>query len=368
MKFLKIIVFILFCGQCASCATSPDLKNTQANPLSFYVKREFIRPPGEQYKITRAVAERIIFSIENNSNDFIVVRNINIIGQLPDPSRWYGAAYGSTQYRPLEDIWVYNQMDQVLSSPVFASGVIAPGASFAIERWVMFKKDFLDVEISFQRLSKPDAAKHLYFYQHSNELSQKRKFKRLDNPLTAKDGLDWSLVIFPKAGDFKFYTQNIRCKADLKEPGFSLNEARNKAGCPVEDFIFSKHLDSWLIKCRSGNLLVNKNKKIQLPDIDFLSMVVLESQNKIGVILPLSGYEKFKPKGPRIEGPGYFNPGITEIPKEKMIELLEYARNKHDKVKVLQYDPDGLGKNAYILIGEFDEHKRRSLAMESMLK
>jgi hypothetical protein len=368
MKFFKIILFIFFCSQCASCATTGNIENNQANPLFFYVKQEFIRPPGEQYKITRAVTQRVTFVIENKSNDFIIVRNINILGQLPDPNRWYGSSYGSTRYQPIEDAWVYNQLEQVLSSPVFASGVIAPGADFAIERWVMFKESYLDTEITFQRLSKLEAAKHIYFYQHSGEFSQKRKFRRLDNPVVAKDDLDWSLVIFPKAEDFKLYTQNIRCKVDLKEPEFSLDEARKKAGCVAGDFIFSKQLNSWLIKCRNGIFLVNKKKKIQLSDIDLLSMAVLESQNKIGVILPLSGYEKFKPKSPRIEGPGYFNPGITEIPKEKMIELLEYARNKHDKVKVLQYDPDGLGKNAYIIIGEFDEHKRRAIAMEGILE
>ena len=139
MKYFKVFLVLLFCASCTSCSTGTtgNLRQVQAGPLAVYVKQELVQPNKKDCRIARAITQRSVFTIENNSNDFIVVRNVNIIGQLPDPIRWYGATYGSTQYKPKEDVWVYDQSAKILSSPVFASGVIAPGAGFQIERWAV---------------------------------------------------------------------------------------------------------------------------------------------------------------------------------------------------------------------------------------
>ena len=83
---------------------------------------------------------------------------------------------------------------------------------------------------------------------------------------------------------------------------------------------------------------------------------------KVDFILPLSGYENFAPQKPSINEAGYFSPGVTKITHKDILKLFTFAREKGDAVTIFPYDPTGLGISYYLLVGDFDEKRRREIA------
>lgn len=340
-------------------------KKAVDDPLFVYIHQEMVRPPGDMYLFQRGAPSRITFVIKNRSDKFIVVRNVNVIDQLPDIERWYGASYGSLEYRPLEDIWIHNELIQILSRPICTKGVIPPGGSLKAVRWGVLKKDQTDLEITYQGLSREEVQKNMYFFIHRKEEASpfKRIYRRpqeIHSLLKAE--VDWSLVIFPQADRFQSHKQKLSCKVTLREPDFGLDEAKSKIEGQVSDFIFWKNRNSWVLNTEKGSFLVEKDRISSLPEIDLLAFILLESSKEAHFILPLEGYEPFNPQKPKIEGPGYFNPGITPIPKERILHLFEHAKVRGDTISVFPYDPQGLGGQFYLLVGVFDERLRRDLA------
>ena len=96
--------------------------------------------------------------------------------------------------------------------------------------------------------------------------------------------------------------------------------------------------------------------------IDLLSFVIIEIEPaSVDFLLPLKGYEKFKAQRPFIEETKTFNPGLTPIKKKNILRLLEYAHNRGEGLKVMRYDPNGLGTRFYLVIGKFDIKIRREM-------
>lgn len=361
------LLFVLFFGIvnipggcCKMCKNSKE-------PLFVYLRQEQTSPPGRQYKFKRGVPSRVVFAVKNNTDDFIILRRFDIENQLSDIDRWYGSAYGSVEYRPLENVWEYNQMNQQLSKPVFIRGLVAPGDELEIVRDIIFRNENIKTVVSYQRLTKKQLAEEIYFdTQPGSGFDQ--TFKLIENidPLLADRGtVDWSFAVFPNADKFTIDKQQAICSVDLAEPDFSLESVKNKLGQNISDFVFWEDKNAWVLKTNEGNYLVDEKEIVRLGDIDLLAFVLIDPDaDKVNFILPLKGYEQFDAQQPKIEGPGYFDPGVTSVPKEKIAELLKYAGTNQDKVAVLVYDPTGLGRRFYLLVGEFDERLRRTIADE----
>jgi hypothetical protein len=306
----------------------------------------------------------LVFTIENNSDDFIVIRNFNIQHQLPDIYRWYGSVYGGTEYMPLEDMWVFSELEQRLSEPIFAKGVIYPGGKLNIVRHVILKENLINIILMYQRLPKEQAKKSLYFsFQGNEKFTAYRIYEHYKSANSVSvENIDWEMIVFPEAHKIPFEKQVHPCKVSLKENGFNLKDAEDKIGLTAETFVFWKRQAAWIIKKDNDHYLVRHDNVIKLPEIDLMAFVVIESSYKtINFILPMSGYGKFNAVQPKIEGPGYFNPGVTPLKDNEILSLFEFAREKGDAVSVLAYDPTGLGKRYYILVGDFEEKKRRGM-------
>jgi len=313
-----------------------------SGPLSVLVKQEMTRPPGQEYLFLQGAPARVIFLLKNTSDDFIVVRSVSIPGQLPDTDKWYGPQYGSTNYRELDDTWEYNEMDQMLSDPVFAFGVIGPGKSLDVLRWCILKERKLPVKIAYQRLTKTQAGKSLYFHTYrEGEFSLKRKFEKcsdIDALLKTEKKIDWRVVIAPEIKSVPMATQSVECSVSLREPELSFEQARKSVGDEVSDYVFWPDENMWIIYTEKGAHLVGPEAVTKLPEIDILSFIIITSSYKtVPVIFPLSGYEVFNPQKPNIEGPGYFNPGITQIPKHKLLTLFEHVKEADDAISCLLY-------------------------------
>lgn len=352
---------------------SPSHPVESSWPLSVLVKQEMTRPPGEEYLFLKGAPARVIFLLENKSDDFIVVRSVSILGQLPDTDKWYGSQYGSTNYRQLDDTWEYNEMDQMLSEPVFAFGIIGPGKSLEVPRWCVLRGKKLPVKITCQRLNKTQAGEYLYFHTYNEgEFSARRVFERcgdVDALLNAEKKVDWRVVIAPKMESVSMATQWAVCSVSLREPAFSFEQACKSITGEVSDYVFWPDENVWVVSTEKGAYLVGPEVVTELGEIDLLSFVIIASSNEtVPVILPLNGYEAFNPQKPHIEGPGYFNPGVTQLPKNKLSVFFESVKKAGNAISILHYNPDGLGVRRYLLVGEFDETDRRNLAQKKEIE
>ncbi len=342
-------------------------------PLSILVKQEMTRPPGEEHLFLQRAPARVILLLENKTDDFIVVRSVSVLGQLPDTDKWHGPQYGSTNYKELDDTWEYNTMQQMLSDPVFAFGLIAPGKSLEVLRWCILREKKLPIKIAYQRLTKTQAGKYLYFNTYrEGEFDLKRMFKRysdIDALSNSEKEVDWEVVIAPKIESISMATQRALCSVSLRQPEFSFEQAHRSVGGEVSDYVFWPDENKWIISTGKGTYLVGSEAVTELPRIDLLSFIIIASSHKtVPVILPLSGYEAFNPQKPHIEGPGYFNPGVTQLPKDKLSAFFECVKKAGDVISVLHYNPDGLAVRRYLLVGEFNETARRNLARKKEIE
>lgn len=358
----------------SSCSNKPggQLKTKSqpdSGPLSAYVKQEMVRPPGDEYKFVKGGVSRLVFAIENNSNDIIILADCSIKGQLPDINRWYGARYGLAEYRPIEDMWKYNQMAQQLSKPVFAMGVILPHDSIEVERWGILKEKTVQLDVAYQRLSQEQAGKNLYVETVHTPLDTGRDVFVHPEHFSRSTGsgilTNWHFVIFPEMDKFPVKSQTLLCGVSLREPKADIKKAQSVIKDEMRDSVYWKNENMWAVRTDQGKYLVDDNKAILLPELDLLTFVIIESSYKrANFILPLSGYEEFAPQKPSVNEVGYFSPGVTKVLHENILKLFAHARKKGDGVTIFPYDPTGLELNYYLLVGEFDEKRRREIAGE----
>lgn len=364
MTMSKISVLCGLCLMLFGCNTGNSVDD---DTLSVYVVQEMVRPPGEQHKFVRGAFSRVVLAIENASDDVIVLRGCSVSQQLPDIDRWYGSLYGSVSDKPLEDEWVYNEMVQQLSDPVFATGVIPPNDRLKVVRWLCLTEEEIEIDVSYHRLREEDALENLYVETYvDGQFNMERIFKHPNSPFAdanSRADTNWQVVIFPRAGEFPVDRTSLACRVSLQEPPLSISAVRNTFHDKIQDAVYWKGQGKWVVRTNRGVFLVDDQSNSRLGDVDLLCFAVIESSFKaVDCILPLKGYEDFDAQPPRIEGPGYFNAGVTKIAHADIIRLLEAARDNNHSVTVLSYDANGLGSKFYLLIGEFDAVARRKIA------
>lgn len=358
--FLPLLILCLIAGEAFGGFLSRG-RNINEDSLSVYIKQEAAQSP---HPFRRGAVSRMVFTVENAGDDFIIVRNFKIQDQLPDIYRWYGAVYGGTEYMPLEDAWVFSELEQRLSEPVFATGVIYPGGKLDVTRYLILRDAPIGIELTYQKVTKKDSSGLLYFYFRGNdELGSCQKYKRLPHPdVIPVDAIDWERVIFPEADSVPLKQQRFYSRIRLEEHPFRLKDAEKKAGMKAESYVYWERQQAWIIGKDKKMYRVSSKEVMPLPEIDPLIFVIMASAYKtIDVILPMTGYDGFHAIQPKVEGPGYFNPGITPLPEDEMLSLFNIAREKGDSISALAYDSTGLGKRFYLLVGRFDEKKRRDV-------
>ncbi|MFC1704553.1 hypothetical protein ACFL1E_07240 [Candidatus Omnitrophota bacterium] len=351
-----------------------EIAEQDNNSLLVYVKQAELFSK-EQHSFLKRSIDQATFMIENRSDDFIVIRNFSIVDQLPDIQRWYGSQYGSAYYSPLEDVWIYNEVNQQLSEPLFAFGVIPPRKALEISRWFLVKGGSIQCAIDFQRLSKAEAGTYLYVNLYDKSaFSPKRIFQRaeseenIDALLKSFDNVDWRHVIAPAIREVLIQSLEVSCQIPIQELEVNLEKVKEEIGDWILDSIFLRSLNLWVVETVAANYMIVDDKAIELPGISLLAFILIESQaGGVETILPLTGYEQFNPEKPSIKGAGYFNPGITILPREKIFPLLQAVKDNGHKVTAFAYDSNGLGERYYLLVGEFDEKVRREVAQQSYL-
>lgn len=353
MNKLYTVLFACLSVLIMSCANqrAPE-KSIVKYPLTVEID-----PSMDQFQ--KGVPSKITFYLTNNSDDLIVIRALDIEGGMPDITRWYGSRYGSTSYKPLEDIWEYYPLTQSQTEPVFVTSLIVPGGKIKITRTVVFKNDQAQIEVGYHRLAKDQIKEYLYLAtKNADYFRQTNIFKHPEST----DGLfadhAWSTAILPDDEKLAIYSQKISMKVKLNDSHINLIETYG--GEKVIDYVIWKSQNALVIKTAKGIYFVKDSKVDELGRVDLKIFSIIPFKPiTVGFILPLEGYEEFEPVYPSIEGPGYFSPGVTEIVHYDILRLFEFAKEKGHAISVVTYDSTGLGNEHYIVVGSFDEEKRR---------
>lgn len=365
---IKLIMLLLMFVQVSNLQASGGFllknKNVCEGPLSVFVKQESTRPPGEEHFFQKGAVSRLVFTIENISDNFMIIRNFGIQDQLPDIYRWYGSVYGGAEYMHLEDVWIFSELEHRLSEPLFTMGVIYPGGKLNVTRYVILRENKINIMLRYQKLSKEEAERSLYFnLRGKEEFGAHRKYEHCKNidSIPVED-IDWDTAVFPEAHKILIEKQVYSCHVSLRDPEFSLKNAEDRIGLKAETFVYWKRQRAWVIENDRNRYMISQDEILKLPEIDLLSFIIIESAYKTtNFILPMSGYDQFNAVQPKMEGPGYFNPGITPLKDDEILSLFKFAREKGDSISVFAYDPTGLGKRYYLLVGDFNEKKRRDI-------
>ena len=329
-------------GLCiTSCATRP------APPLSAHVRQEMVRPPGDENKFVRGGMSRLVFMIENDSSDVIVLRSCSIPGQLPDIDRWHGARYGSVQHRPLEDVWRYSEMAQQLSMPVFAMGAIPPGGDLKVTRWAILKEDHVALDLAYHRLTPAQARRHLYVETADDTMSMDRLFKHpqeLPGPSDEAPQVNWRVVIFPEADTLDIQSQTLTCTVSLREPPVGMETVQALVAEPIRDSAYCARQQAWAVKTAQAMELLADRERIALPEMDLLAFVIIDSSYRtVPFILPPAGYDDFASYRQEKKDNRFDDGGVTPIPHDAVRRLLECIRDNGHRVAVEAIDPTGLG-------------------------
>ena len=355
------------CGLCLMLFGCNSGTSVDDGMLSVYVVQEMVRPPGEQYKFVRGAFSRVVLAIENNSDDVLILRGCSLEGQLPDIVRWHGSRYGSVKYRPIEDVWIYNEMAQQLSEPVFASGAVSPHSSIEVVRWIWLRQETVEVDLAYHRLAPEDAVKQLYFEMVvDGQYHKEQIFKHPAEPSQLRDSsinTNRQIVVFPEPQKFPIDNASLCCRISFQDPPLNIDTVQEAVGDEILESVYWRNQSKWVVRTGRGVWVVDNGVLTRLGNINLLSFGVIESSyKKVDCILPLQGYEEFDPQSPGINEGGCFDPGITKVMQGDVLRLLELARDNGDSVTILPFDADGLGMKIYLLVGVFDEVTRREIA------
>jgi hypothetical protein len=310
--------------------------------------------------------------IQNHTSDLVILRRVEIQGQLPDIERWYGSQYGEARYDSEQDVYHFDSLVQVLSEPIFAGGVLLPGEIRGAERTVRLNRDRQVVEVQFQRLTEDEARKSLYVADPADSpLSQ--TFRRLAEPLGATasaEGSDrWDMVIFPQADETPMDTATAELSLGLAEREFDRQAAVRKASrAEPGNETYSLGQDAYIFDYGpDGVKMVTGRDVVALPQCDLLVFDLMDQRGDepVELLLPLEGFEDLFTVGkPHTEGPGFFNPGYTDVPQADLPRLLERCRERGLSVTVQAIDPNGLGASHRVVVGEAGDLAQRRAAMQ----
>ncbi len=337
--------------------------------LNVSVKQEQTRPPGDEQLFVRDAPNRLVLVLVNDSDDYLVIRSLQVAEGLPDIERRYGSRYGATFYQPLEDEWHYNEFAQQLSKPLFASGVIPPGGVMETVRWAVLRQEKLALEAVYHRLTPRQAAQAFYLADHQGAaMTQERVFRRYraeDLEASLHGGpLDWRTVIIPQLQSYRAVSRRLATGVTLRSPEFSRDAAQQKLDEPAVQALYRPGAGRWAMRTRRGWMSVGPGDVRPLPELDHLVFLLIESLDPVPLILPLQGYRDLGAVAPAVRGPGYFDPGVSRLPRSALEGVFERARDKGHTLSPLVFDPNGLANKLYLLVGDFDPQKRRELARE----
>lgn len=328
--------------------------------LSAYVHQEMVRPPGEEHKFIRDGVSRLVFLIENDSEDVVVLRNCSIPGQLPDIDRWHGARYGSVEHRPLEDVWWYHEMAQQLSEPVFAMGVIPPGGSLKVARWAILRDPHVTLDVAYHRLTPEQARRYLYVETvRDDSIGSNRVFKHpqeISHAAAPTRDTHWHVVIFPEADTLEIGSQTLTCPVTLREPPVDIAAAQAIVGEPIVDSVYGPRRQAWVVQTVQSMCLVVEDTFTPLPTMDLLPFVVIEAAYRtVPFLLPEKGYDRFKSEE-EDEEDRFADAGVTQVPHSAVRDLLARAREHGHRITVRAHDPTGLGARFCLKVGNGHEN------------
>ena len=301
---------------------------------------------------------RVQVLLRNTTSRVLIVRGIRFQNRPPDTRVWLGSRYGSATYDAGANKWVVNPLSQMLSQPVFVNGIVPPGQTIRIDRWLRLVDVDQPIEIDYQSLTTQQAAKALYLPpEGAGDLAREYLPAPRSWPKKAVETRGLSGILgHAKAGKRK--SIKGRMEFAFPQPKFTVNQARAKADMRGAAYTYWTSARGWVLRKGGRTVSVTPNATRSLPDGDltiydvFDQDVATRDERQARVLIPATGFDDIvAPAKPRIEGPGYFRLGLTSVNHGTLRALLDRCRERGLKAVVRVLNPNGLQPRAVVCLG-----------------
>jgi len=304
--------------------------------------------------------------LHNHLSVSIVLRGVSWMGYPPDPRHWLRAIYGSTSPQPDGSI-IHNLMAQQLSQLRFESGLILPGGERSIETPLTPQCGSEQLIVRYSTVGEPGGWKSAVLLPdpagHDPLYDTYRPIAPNHTP-TQSEAANALVTSTMKADAHALPIVEVKLTVGVATVpasarltgGLSASDAARKAGLsPAAGlrFAYIDELKSWFVVARSGEAVALRRVngrwvRIPMPAMD---PIVPERFGKVTYMLlnPNSFGDLINVRGPSIHM--YYDAGGNGIAEPQLWTVLKRARDRRIRLKLVSFDPNGLGVNSAICAG-----------------
>lgn len=307
--------------------------------------------------------------LKNTSeNSVFIITGIDLKGQKPDTRNWFAQRYGSVT-KSGDGSYEHHEMNQILSSLPFAEEVLLPHSEVSLGFDVIAWER--DIEVSVKTFQVPIewVSKHCYFHIESNGASELSLSvsKYIRHPTAKlKKGFKYSgkvlVDVNPDIRREKIFFNKIG--VPLEEPIFKLSEALKYVDFEPLVYFYWMDREGWYLQRDRKAVFVHKDCSVSPMPVISRNVIYefspkpynkyIRNNEPIAILLPKKGYEILNPIPSHIEGPGYFNPGLTWVHRFDLDAFFELVRKNDDQIVYETINPNGLGAYNYLSVQHRD--------------
>ncbi len=312
-------------------------------------------------------------TVRNSSPHVIVMRAFNFPGQLPNLRQWFGGRYGTLTYDQKADKWLFNPLVQQLSVPLFAGAVLFPGDELQQTQTIRLLEPTVRVTVGFNQLSEKAARQNLYFATAgpSSPMGETAYSRLAPGPIADQARPEPGSVreaVYPAGAEAEVLTQEASLTVQLAPRTPSVKQAAEAVMPEWDRHTYWLGGPGWVLRLGERVTWLSPKGPVDLPACDLLvfDLFDLARPQPVDVLLPLKGFEQdFDVGRPRIEGPGFFNPGYTKVAQADLPRLLARCRQLELPLTAQPVNPTGLGAGNKVVVGKLDLEERRKAITKS---
>lgn len=289
---------------------------------------------------------------ENVSDNYIIIRDIQIKGQIKDATEWYGSIWGRTEYQPVTDLWIHDRSSHMESEQIVAFKIIAPHQKFVFKKWVALQSDIVHINVAYNSLSAGDVKEHVYI-RTGSPLSKPylNHFERVESNAVINESIKYDYAFLPRIDVFSL--QNSSLGLSVKTHGVPdiIETAEFRIKEDVSEYVYWETEEAWVVKGQTQAYYISNAQTIPLGKMDpFVIVVAAQYFPLIDVLV-----HKGLPREDLLQNRGLadFNDAY-EVFSLRVDKLLEFAQEIKDKDYALSVVPisDKLQYRYYIKLSK----------------
>ena len=118
-----------------------------------------------------------VIHVANGSLNPILLRHVDLPGQLPDPICWLGTRPGRVRFDWRRGVAVWRHRGTGSTDPVFAAGLIYPGEVLEFERLLRFRGPSQEVVLDYQEVPLSEAQRDIFVYSEKATPRRRRSYE-----------------------------------------------------------------------------------------------------------------------------------------------------------------------------------------------